>query len=99
VLVLAHHGNLLEDSLYLAPIALLVALIVVGKWRERREGRARGLRGEGMEGFSGGSRGEANECGEAKELTFNVEADETVCVSTSDRSVQEGCVSNGDTVE
>jgi hypothetical protein len=40
VLVLAHAGHWLPQLLYLAPVAVLVVAIAVGRVRERREGRA-----------------------------------------------------------
>jgi hypothetical protein len=37
--VLAHAGHWLPQLLYLAPLLVLVVAIVVGRLRERREGR------------------------------------------------------------
>jgi len=36
VIVFAHAGHVLLDLLYAAPLIVLVALLVVGKLRERR---------------------------------------------------------------
>jgi hypothetical protein len=38
--VIAHAGHWLPQLLYLAPLLVLVVAIVVGRLRERREGRA-----------------------------------------------------------
>jgi hypothetical protein len=37
--VIAHAGHWLPQLLYLAPLLVLVVAIVVGRLRERREGR------------------------------------------------------------
>jgi hypothetical protein len=37
--VIAHAGHWLPQLLYLAPLVVLVVAIVVGRLRERREGR------------------------------------------------------------
>jgi cytochrome c oxidase assembly factor CtaG len=37
--VIAHAGHWLPQLLYLAPLVVLVVAIVVGRVRERREGR------------------------------------------------------------
>jgi cytochrome c oxidase assembly factor CtaG len=40
VTVLAHAGHWLPQLLYLAPLIVLVVAIVIGRVRERREGRS-----------------------------------------------------------
>jgi membrane protein implicated in regulation of membrane protease activity len=35
--VFAHAGHWLAQLLYLAPLAVLVVAVAVGRWRERRE--------------------------------------------------------------
>jgi cytochrome c oxidase assembly factor CtaG len=40
--VIAHAGHWLPQLLYLAPLIVLVVAIVVGRVRERREGRRAG---------------------------------------------------------
>jgi cytochrome c oxidase assembly factor CtaG len=40
IVVMAHAGHWLPQLLYLAPLVVLVVAIVVGRVRERREGRA-----------------------------------------------------------
>jgi cytochrome c oxidase assembly factor CtaG len=42
MVVMAHAGHWLPQLLYLAPLIVLVVAIVVGRLRERREGRERG---------------------------------------------------------
>ena len=39
--VFAHPGHWAVQLAYLAPLGVLVVLMVVGKWRERQERRAR----------------------------------------------------------
>jgi cobalamin synthase len=38
VIVFAHAGHWLPQLLYLLPVVVLVGAILVGRWRERREG-------------------------------------------------------------
>jgi hypothetical protein len=38
VILFAHAGHVLVDLLYAAPLLVMVGLLVVGKWRERRHG-------------------------------------------------------------
>jgi cytochrome c oxidase assembly factor CtaG len=42
IVVLAHAGHWLPQLLYLAPLIVLVVAILVGRVRERREGREGG---------------------------------------------------------
>lgn len=42
--VLAHAGHWLPQLLYLAPVAVVVVALVVGRVRERRNGRDTGAR-------------------------------------------------------
>jgi hypothetical protein len=39
VILFAHAGHILVDLLYAAPLLVMVGLLVVGKWRERRHSR------------------------------------------------------------
>jgi hypothetical protein len=39
VIVFAHAGHILLDLLYAAPLLVMIALLVVGKLRERRDRR------------------------------------------------------------
>ena len=36
MILFAHAGHILLDLLYAAPLLVMVVLLVVGKWRERR---------------------------------------------------------------
>jgi len=36
VILFAHAGHVIVDLLYAAPLLVMVGLLVVGKWRERR---------------------------------------------------------------
>ena len=36
MILFAHAGHVLVDLLYAAPLLVMVGLLVVGKWRERR---------------------------------------------------------------
>jgi hypothetical protein len=37
VILFAHAGHVIVDLLYAAPLLVMVGLLVVGKWRERRQ--------------------------------------------------------------
>ena len=41
VVVFAHAGHWLPQLLYLAPVAVLVIAVLVGRFRDRRSGRRR----------------------------------------------------------
>ena len=38
MILFAHAGHVIVDLLYAAPLLVMVGLLVVGKWRERRHG-------------------------------------------------------------
>ena len=38
MILFAHAGHVLVDLLYAAPLLVMVGLLLVGKWRERRHG-------------------------------------------------------------
>jgi hypothetical protein len=42
VVVFAHAGHWLPQLLYLAPVAVLIVAVLVGRVRDRRSGRTRG---------------------------------------------------------
>ena len=37
MILFAHAGHVIVDLLYAAPLLVMVGLLVVGKWRERRQ--------------------------------------------------------------
>jgi hypothetical protein len=39
VTLFAHAGHILVDLLYAAPLLVMIGLLVIGKWRERRQHR------------------------------------------------------------
>ena len=39
MILFAHAGHVIVDLLYAAPLLVMVGLLVVGKWRERRHSK------------------------------------------------------------
>ena len=39
MILFAHAGHVIVDLLYAAPLLVMVGLLLIGKWRERRQSR------------------------------------------------------------